>query len=186
MIRVNLLPVRAARKKENIRRQVSIFFLTVFFVLCAMGYMAFSLSARVSGLNESIEDGTQELQELDAIIRQVKEIEDNLRRLEAKMDIIQTLDANRTGSVRIMDSLASLLVAQKMWLTSLTETGGRITFNGVAVDNKTIADFMKRLEGSTYFDDVNLVSSRQVEMDQGRKFKGFSITCQAVILQPPQ
>jgi type IV pilus assembly protein PilN len=116
----------------------------------------------------------------------VKEIKDKLDKLNAKMDIIQKLDTNRTRSVRIMDALTSLVVAQKMWLTNLKDTGGRMTLNGVAVDNKTIADFMRRLEGSPYFDQVNLVSSKQVAMGEGRKFNGFNINCMVSVLKPPQ
>jgi type IV pilus assembly protein PilN len=85
-----------------------------------------------------------------------------------------------------MDALTSLVVAQKMWLTSLSETGGIMTLNGVAVDNKTIADFMRRLEGSPYFDRINLVSSIQVAMGEGRKFNGFNINCHVSVLRPPQ
>jgi Tfp pilus assembly protein PilN len=61
-----------------------------------------------------------------------------------------------------------------------------MTLNGVAVDNKTIADFMRRLEGSPYFDQINLVSSKQVAMGEGRKFNGFNINCQVSVLKPPQ
>ena len=186
MIRVNLLPVRAARKKENVRRQVSIFFLTVFFGICAMGYFFLSLNRAMGELNDQILNAQQELTELKAISRKVKEIKDKLDKLNAKMDIIQKLDTNRTGSVRIMDALTSLVVAQKMWLTNLKDTGGRMTLNGVAVDNKTIADFMRRLEGSPYFDQVNLVSSKQVAMGEGRKFNGFNINCMVSVLNPPQ
>ncbi len=186
MIRVNLLPVRAARKKENVRRQVSIFFLTVFFGICAMGYFFLSLNRAMGELNDQILNAQQELTELKAISRKVKEIKDKLDKLNAKMDIIQKLDTNRTRSVRIMDALTSLVVAQKMWLTNLKDTGGRMTLNGVAVDNKTIADFMRRLEGSPYFDQVNLVSSKQVAMGEGRKFNGFNINCMVSVLKPPQ
>jgi type IV pilus assembly protein PilN len=186
MIRVNLLPVRAARKKENVRRQVSIFFLTVFFGICAMGYFFLSLNRAMGELNDQILNAQQELTELKAISRKVKEIKDKLDKLNAKMDIIQKLDTNRTRSVRIMDALTSLVVAQKMWLTNLKDTGGRMTLNGVAVDNKTIADFMRRLEGSPYFDQVNLVSSKQVAMGEGRKFNGFNINCMVSVLNPPQ
>lgn len=186
MIRVNLLPVRAARKKENVRRQVSIFFLTVFFGICAMGYFFLSLNRAMGELNDQILNAQQELTELKAISRKVKEIKDKLDKLNAKMDIIQKLDTNRTRSVRIMDALTSLVVAQKMWLTNLKDTGGRMTLNGVAVDNKTIADFMRRLEGSPYFDQVNLVSSKQVAMGEGRKFNGFNINCMVSALKPPQ
>lgn len=184
MIRINLLPVRAARKKENVRRQVSIFFLTLIFAIVTMGYFYFSLTRTISDLNEQISDAQMELQKLEAVIKKVKAIKDKLDKLEAKMDIIQKLETNRTGSVRIMDALTNLVVAQKMWLTSLSEAGGRMTLNGVAVDNKTIADFMRRLEESPYFDQVTLGSSKQVSMGQGRKFNGFNITCQALVLQP--
>jgi type IV pilus assembly protein PilN len=37
MIRINLLPFRAARKKENIRRQLSIYVLSVVCLLLLMG-----------------------------------------------------------------------------------------------------------------------------------------------------
>jgi type IV pilus assembly protein PilN len=186
MIRVNLLPVRAARKKENVRRQISIFSLTTFFGICAMSYFYFSLNGTIGKLTDQISSAQQELTELEVISRKVKEIQDKLNKLNAKMDIIQKLDTNRTGSVRIMDALTSLVVAQKMWLTTLKETGGMMTLNGVAVDNKTIADFMRRLEGSPYFDQINLVSSKQVRMGEGRKFNGFNINCQVSVLKPPQ
>jgi len=186
MIRVNLLPVRAARKKENIRRQVSIFFLTVLFGLCVMAYLAFDLNRNISEMNVKIETAQNVLAKLRVINSQVKEIKDKLNRLEVKMDIIQRLEINRTGAVRVMDALTSLVIARKMWLTSLAETGGRMHVVGMAVDNKTVADFMKYLEGSPYFDQVALVASRQKPMDQGKNFKEFNITCQAVALQLPQ
>ena len=186
MIRVNLLPVRAARKKENVRRQVSVFFLTVFFAICVLGYLAYSMNRKMAELSDDIEGAKRELAELEVVIKKVNEFKDNLARVEAKMAVIERLQTNRTGSVRIMDALTSLVVAQKMWLTSLSEAGGVMTLVGMAVDNKTIADFMKRLEGSPYVDDVNLVASRQTPMGPDKKFQGFPITSQAVILQPPQ
>lgn len=186
MIRVNLLPVRAARKKENIRRQVSIFFLTVFFGLCVMAYLAFSLSRSIAEMNDKIEEAQNELAELEAINRQVQELKDKLATLQAKMDVIQRLEMNRTGAVHVMDLMTSLVIAQKMWLTSLNETGGRMNLAGMAVDNKTIADFMTRLEQSPHFDQVVLVASRQTPLGPDRKFMSFNINCQALALLPPQ
>jgi type IV pilus assembly protein PilN len=151
-----------------------------------MGYLAWDLTSDINKTEEEIEVAQAELAELEAINRQVKEIQDRLNRLRAKMDIIQRLDANRTGSVRIMDALTSLVVEQKMWLTSLTEAGGQMTLTGVAVDDKTVADFMRRLNASPYFDQVSLVFTKQEDMGQDRKFKGFTVTCLALILLPPQ
>ena len=185
MIRINLLPVRAARKKENIRRQVSIFFLTVFFGICVMAYLAFNLTRNISGMKDDIEVAQKELAELEVINRQIRELRDKLATLEAKMDVIQTLESNRTGAVRVMDLLTTLVIRQKMWLSSLTETGGRMILQGMAVDNKTVADFMTRLQQSPFFDQVVLVSSRLTPMGPDNKFMAFNITCQALALQPP-
>ncbi len=177
MIQINLLPVRAARKKENIRRQVSIFFLCVFFVVAIMGYVAFHLGRTISDLNAKIEDAQAEFTKLQAITKKVNEIKKELNKLEAKMDIIAKLESNRGGPVRIMDALTSLVVAEKMWLTSLTEAGGTIFLKGVAMDNKTIADFMTRIEKSPYFKVADLNISKQIKLKMGKKFKEFTITC---------
>ena len=48
MIRINLLPFRAARKKENIRRQLTIFGLSVVFALVVMAYYFMKLSTTLS------------------------------------------------------------------------------------------------------------------------------------------
>jgi len=177
MIRINLLPVRAARRRENIRRQVSVFALSVFLVLAVMAYVAIDLGQTISDLNAKIQDARGELTKLQAISKQVNEIKKKLEKLEAKSNIIVMLEADRGGPVRIMDALTSLVVAEKMWLTSLTETGKKMDLAGVAMDNKTIADFMTRLEKSPYFKVVDLISSKQIKLEKDKKFKQFTITC---------
>lgn len=184
MIRINLLPVRAARKKENIRRQVSVFSLSVFLLLVIMAYVSIDLGRDISDLNAKTKDAQKELAGLEAINKKVNELKKKLNKVKAKMEIIKKLEADRSGPVRIMDALTSVVVAEKMWLTSLTESNGKINLAGVAMDNKTIADFMKRLEGSPCFGMVDLISSKQVRLGEGRKFKGFSITCQALSSKP--
>ena len=62
MIRINLLPFRAARKKENIRRQVSIFFLFFGFVLAALLYFNYVyLNGRLTKLKTSVNQTQKEL-----------------------------------------------------------------------------------------------------------------------------
>lgn len=184
MITINLLPVRAARKKENIRRQVSIFFLCIVFGLCVMVYLTLSMSHKISAITEEIEEAQAELKQYEDKAKQVKKIKAELKKLEDKMDIIVKLEADRTGPVRFMDALTSFVTPEKIWLTSLSETQGRLNLIGVAADNKVVADFMTSLEGSPLFKNIDLVSSKQVDMKEGRKFKEFSITCNLVAGAP--
>ena len=177
MIRINLLPVRAAQKRENIRRQVSYFLGCVILVVVAMAYFTISLNRSISNLTVEIEDAKSELTKLQAIVKRVNQIKKELNKLEAKMDVIARLEANRAGPARIMDALTSLVVADRMWLTKMSEVGGKMNLSGVAMDNKTIADFMTRLEKSPHFNVVDLISSTQVSLEKGKKFKKFTIVC---------
>jgi type IV pilus assembly protein PilN len=177
MIKINLLPVRAARRKENIRRQVSIFFLCIVFGLLVMVYLTISMSHRISAINEDIERTQAELTQFEAKAKKVKNIKKELQKLEDKMNIIVQLEADRSGPVRFMDALTTFVTPEKMWITSMSEAGGSLNLSGVAADNKVIADFMTSLEGSPHFQNVDLVASKQVNMKKSRKFKQFSITC---------
>lgn len=184
MITINLFPVRAARKKENIRRQVSIFFLCIVLSVCLMAYITISMSRTISHLNRDIASTQTDLEKYEAIAKQVNKMKQALKRLEEKMDIIVQLEANRTGPVRFMDALTEVVVADKMWLTSLNESGGNMELRGMATDNKIVADFMTRLENLPIFGTVDLISSMQIRERQDKKFKQFIITCRMIQGQP--
>ncbi len=176
MITINLLPVRAARKKENVRRQVSVFFLCVIFTLCVIVFITISMNSKISEISHNIETTQTELKRYEVKAREASQIKKKLQKLEEKMDIIVKLEANRTGPVRFMDALTGLVVADKMWLTSLTESQGNMKLSGMATDNNTIADFMTNLEGSRYFSSVDLVSSKQTS-EKAQVLKQFTIIC---------
>ena len=67
MIRINLLPFRAARKKENVRRQISMFCLSVFFVAIALFYYNSVLANQVQELEGGISTARVELKKYEAI-----------------------------------------------------------------------------------------------------------------------
>ncbi|MCK7509694.1 MAG: hypothetical protein MZV70_40390 [Desulfobacterales bacterium] len=87
MIRINLLPFRSARKKENIRRQLSIFLLSLVLdrgqpssgSICC-------LSSQVDDLNSRIASTQAELEKYDKINREIEEIKKKLDNLNKKMD----------------------------------------------------------------------------------------------------
>ena len=55
MIRINLLPFRTERKKENVRRQMSLFLLSLVLVLLVLFYYNFILNSKIVKLNKMIE-----------------------------------------------------------------------------------------------------------------------------------
>jgi type IV pilus assembly protein PilN len=179
MIRINLLPFRAARKKENIRRQVSIFLLSLAFMLIILFYFNFSLSSKIGNLNTKIKETQTELDKYAKINKEIEEIKKKLDNLKKKMAVMDTLEANRFAPIRLMDTMTQVVVPKRMWFTNMQSKGQKVSITGVALDNTTVADFMIRLENSGLFNEVDLKTLKQPKGKKGEssRFKTFSVVC---------
>ena len=185
MIRINLLPFRAARKKENIRRQVSIFMLSLAFLLIVLVYYNWNLSNKIDGLNANIKQTQSELDKYDKINKEIAEIKKKLSNLKNKMAVMDTLEANRFEPTRLMDAMTQIVVPKRMWFTRLESKDNDLKINGIALDNKTVADFMVRLEQSGLFSEVDLNTRKQKQV-QKSNLKSFQISCKKKPFNKPQ
>jgi type IV pilus assembly protein PilN len=148
MIRINLLPFRAARKKENVRRQISIFLLSFVFLLVMVIYYNVNLNQQINRIKVKNEETTAQLAKYNKINKEIASIKKKLTVLNQKVDVINHLDGSRTEAVLLLESMTELIVPDRMWFTSFTLKGNNIALKGVAMDERTISDFMKNLEGS--------------------------------------
>ncbi len=185
MIRINLLPFRAARKKENIRRQVSIFMLSLVFLLIIFFYYNFSLGKKVDRLNANIKDTKTELAKYNKINDEIAQIKKKLNNLKKKLAVMDTLETNRFEPTRLLDTMTQVVVAKRMWFTKLESKGDKVKINGVALDNKTVADFMVRLEDCGLFNDVDLKTLKRSK-SKSADLKTFTIYCSKRPLVPPK
>jgi type IV pilus assembly protein PilN len=160
MIRINLLPFRAARKKENIRRQLMVYGLSVVLLFCIMGYTFFYLSSTLSGLKEDEKRIQDELRSYEQTIKRIAELEKKIKEIRAKLAVIRELEKNKTGPVHLLDEIAMAVPREKLWLSSMKESKGSMTLTGTAMDNETIALFMTNLEKSDYISGVDLQSAK--------------------------
>jgi len=91
MIKINLLPVRAAKKKESAKQQVYIF-AVAFAVYLGIGFLVYSYEMiKIKTTRDDNKRSTQELQRLKTVIGEI----DNLKRLQdevkKKLDILNRL-----------------------------------------------------------------------------------------------
>ncbi|HEA65741.1 MAG TPA: pilus assembly protein PilN, partial [Desulfobacterales bacterium] len=105
MIRINLLPYRLARKKENIRRQVSMFCLFFIFVGISCYYFQNNLNARIEKLNTQIGVTKEEINKYRKITREIDVIIKNLAILKKKIAVINNLEMDRKRPVKLLDTM---------------------------------------------------------------------------------
>ena len=176
MIRINLLPFRAARKKENIRRQASIFALSLAFLLIILFYYNWSLGSKIDRLNDQITKTKTELAKYEKINKEIAAIKKKLSTLKNKMAVMESLEANRFEPSRLLDVMTQVIVPKRMWFTNMSSKGSNVRIAGIALDNKTVADFMVRLEKSGLFSDVDLNTLKQQKMGKSN-LKSFLVSC---------
>jgi type IV pilus assembly protein PilN len=182
MIRINLLPVKELRAEVSRRRDLTIGGIVLgCTALLLIGLYAYQ-SYRLSTLNAELVGLRSEIETLDVKVKQVGELQNKVKEFGSKNKIIEDLEKKKVGPVRVMESL-SAAAPPSLWLTEYKDSGGKLVINGQAMDNQTVADFLKALTASSYFNHVELV-----EITQGgpgsERYKKFSIRS-TVSYQPP-
>jgi len=160
MIRINLLPVKELKAEVVRRRELMIggvsLALTGVLLLLVFVYQWRQASALESELDEL----QKELQVLNVKAKDVAELQKKIKEFAGKNKVIDDINKKKSGPVRVMESLAAA-TPSALWLTEFKETGGNLTITGVAVDNQTIAEFLKALASHAYFNNTELVETTQ-------------------------
>jgi len=173
MIRVNLLPVKELTAEVSRRRDLTVAGLALAFAALALVGAYFYQSYRRSGFNAELAALRQEIETLNARVKEVGDLENRIKEFKGKHKVIEDLNKKKIGPVRVMESLSAAAPAS-LWLTEFKEAGGNLVINGLAVDNQTIADFMRALAKVDHFKNVELVETTQGSQATAA-FKKFSI-----------
>ena len=160
MIRINLLPFRAARKKENIRRQISVFALSVVCLALLMGFVFLNLNRTVAALETDMSSKKKELATYAETTKKIEMLKKKIAEVRAKLNVIKELESKKTGPVLLLDELSMAVPKEKLWLTDLNEKRGILTLKGTAMDNDTVALFMTNLENATHIVSVDLQTAK--------------------------
>jgi type IV pilus assembly protein PilN len=176
MIRINLLPIQATRRRQTIQHQLlgAAAFLILTIVICIVWTAVRSSVAEEK--KAQITEKQQELAQLDKIIGEVNEFTTKKKELEEKLQIIEDLRKGKTGPVRALDDLATE-IPNRVWLEKMVESNGAVTLEGVAIDHEDVSAFMKALQKSKYFKGIVLGFSKQEKDKSGVNLYQFKITC---------
>ena len=178
MIRINLLPFRAARKKENIRRQISVFALSVVFLALLMGFVFLNLSRTLAALETDMSSKKKELATYAETTKKIELLKKKIAEVRAKLNVIKELESKKTGPVLLLDELSMAVPKEKLWLTDLNEKRGILTLKGTAMDNDTVALFMTNLENATHIVSVDLQTAKLKSLPKYKlNVVNFVLTC---------
>jgi len=160
MIRINLLPYRAVRKKENIRKQLSVYALSVLFVVLLLAGIFLNQRSKLNLLVNNMKSKKKELASYSGTTKKIAELKKKIESTQTKLDVIKKLEKNKTGPVLLLDEISQTVPKEKLWLQSLQEKSGILSLKGSAMDNETLSLFMKNLEKAEHIRSVDLKSAK--------------------------
>jgi len=175
MIRVNLLPFRASKKKETATQLLVILGVVLLVALAVLGGAYAITLGKISATKQEIASSEAELATLKKKIGEI----DNLKKLQAdvqkKLDTLGQLRKEKTGPATRLATMSDI-VPEKIWLTRYQESGPKVSLSGLAYSEELIAEFMRSIQASQEFDAVELQVSEQ-QVINGVKLKKFDLTC---------
>jgi len=164
MIRINLLPFRLERKKENIKRQLSIYFLSIIFTLLLCFYLNQNQNQKIAYLQSVKDKKNRELLKYERINRKIRRLKKRIKECQTKLNIIKNIAKYRLEPVRTLDEMVMAIPPDSLWLDSLRFDGRRLFITGSAKDNDTVALFMRRLKKMPRIGNVELKVTRLISL----------------------
>jgi type IV pilus assembly protein PilN len=144
MIRINLLPVRAVKKRE-VGRQILVLYALVLVLTAVLNGLWYRDRAGDEQRNkERLAQTQQRIDELQKVIGEVNNINKRKKEVEEKLKILDGLRRGRSGPVRMMDALATA-TPKKVWLKDFEEKSNTVKITGTAVSHDDVAEFMRSL-----------------------------------------
>lgn len=173
MIRINLLPVRAAKRKESLRIHLTIAGLVTFFVVAVLIIVVIIFGAEVSALNGEIATAEKEKVELERRLGELKDLETKKTQFKEKLEIIDRLEAARTGPVELFVRLEDA-VPEDAHIVEISETTTTMEIRGLAATQTTVANFMRGLRRHPVLGMVALKSTRKTtNKETGKRQDNF-------------
>ncbi len=149
MVRINLLPVRVSKKKEAGQQQLVIFAGVLLLGLVGNYIWASSRAGDLARPREAkLRTHPRRHRAARADHRRGAEHPGrSSRSCRQKLDVLDKLKQGRTGPVRMLDDLATIIPRQ-LWLTKMEEKAGKVTFQGTAASIDDVSAFMTALKDS--------------------------------------
>jgi type IV pilus assembly protein PilN len=178
MPRINLLPVKAAKRVGNARNELLIFAGILAFVLVGLYFWYARVQVDISDMQARLDDLKTEIAKIDKTVGQVEDFKKKSSVLEQKLDVIDKLKKQKVGPAKMLADLADIMTKQrKVWLTNMQEREGVLTLQGGAMEQENISEFQMALEQqSKFFSSITLtlVSSAK---DGATSYFTWTITC---------
>jgi type IV pilus assembly protein PilN len=173
MIRINLLPHREQKRQARQRQFISLAIGLAILGIAVVGLGHVVIAARIENQNSRNALLKSEIAKLDDQIKEIDRLRDQTQALLARKQVVETLQANRTEAVHLLDQLVRQL-PDGLYLKSVRQNGTRVTLTGYAQSNARVSTLMRNIESSPWLGSPELIEIKSVAVDK-QKVNEFTL-----------
>ena len=174
MAKINLLPWRAAVRKQREREFYIMLGSAAVAAALAVILWAFWMNMRIDNQDERNNYLTKQSKELDSKIEEIKKLEQTKSALLTRKQIIEQLQANRSQMVHLFDEMVKT-IPDGARLSALKQSGDTLTLEGFAQSNASVASYMRNLDGSPWLMHSDLQKTEAAKVAQKRDRFSFGL-----------
>lgn len=156
MIRINLLPHRAEKRRARQIQFGALSLISVALGALLVGFVHVAIGTQISYQERRNEYLRQETAVLDRQIAEIKKLREQTQSLLARKNVVENLQSTRSDVVHLFDQMLRIL-PDGVYLKTLKQTGNRINLVGYAQSNARISTLMRAVEDSPWLDSPSLV-----------------------------
>ena len=176
MVRINLLPHREQKRQARQRQFVSLAIGLAILGITVVGLGHVLIAAQIDNQNSRNNLLKTEIAKLDEQIKEIDRLRDQTQALLARKQVVETLQANRTEAVHLLDQLVRQL-PDGVYLKTVRQNGARVTLVGYAQSNARVSTLMRNIESSPWLTSPELIEIRATALDR-QKVNEFTLAMQ--------
>ncbi len=201
MIKINLLDsvterqagavVVVERKIANPTSRLLVMIIAVAFLLTAgIAFDFITASRSRSQAEEALQVQKQKAIELDAILKEQRELEAKIKNIDTRINAIKKLRDSQAGPSAVLEAMRErIAMVPGLYLESVEQTGEQLTVRGNSPDESAVTQFGRSLEFSGgLFSNLNIETQRKEKPNQAaapagadappkQEIVGFTIRC---------
>jgi type IV pilus assembly protein PilN len=167
VIRVNLLPHRAEKRRA---RQIQFIAFSVISVALAgllVGTVEIAIDTQISYQERRNAYLKQETAVLDKQIEEINKLREQTQALLARKNVVEGLQSTRSDVVHLLDQMLRIL-PDGVYLKTLKQTGNRMALVGFTQSNARVSTLMRAIEDSPWLDSPTLIEIHATGSGAGR------------------
>jgi Tfp pilus assembly protein PilN len=173
MIRINLLgQARPKATKSSVpvesAMQVVMAIVALAAAVIVLGIIYYQQASELTKTQATISQLKAEKASLEQVKQDVDRFESQKATLQQRIDVIETLQKNKSGGQDLLTMVANTVVrVDELWLTSLNRTGNSVDITGEAGSINAVANFITQMKRSGYFDNVEIKDAKENDVKPG-------------------